>query len=106
MSEQAPKTNAEGLRRMVLQAVLEQKDYYVHAWATLSLYFLGWLPGLILNILILRQARKHSKLIKRQAAGAGCLWFLLIMNLVIPLLIFLAASSWATILNLISNRGY
>lgn len=92
------------LRRAIMRAALEQKDYYVHAWAAFMLYFVGWLPGLIFNLLVLGRARKDGKMLGRGVSGVGCLWLLLIMNLVIPALIVLFVTSGATIINMLNNR--
>ncbi len=96
--------NSNRIRKAMMQAALEQKDYYVHAWATFMLYFLGWLPGLIFNLLVLSRARKDGRIIGKGMSGVGCLWLLLIMNVVIPALIILFVTSGATIMNMLNNR--
>lgn len=53
------------------------------------LYFLGYIPGLIFNVMFLNEANNVGKEIGRTPEGTGCLWATLIGSLV-PLLGFLA----------------
>jgi hypothetical protein len=51
------------------------------------LYFLGYIPGLIFNIVFLNEANNVKKEIGRTPEGMGCLWATLIGSLV-PLVLF------------------
>lgn len=70
-----------------------QKNYVGHAVITLILYYLGfWIVGLILNILFLSDARNHQRQTGRAASGVGCLWLLIAVHLVLPLVLALLAA--------------
>lgn len=52
---------------------------------TLCLYFIFWLPGLIANIVYWRNAKADERLSGYKPQGAGCLFWLLIWFVVLPL---------------------
>lgn len=52
------------------------------------LYWLGYVPGLIFNIMFLNEARRVQNETGRTPAGYGCLWTTLIVSIV-PALLFL-----------------
>lgn len=52
------------------------------------LYWLGYVPGLIFNIMFLNEANNVKKEIGRTPEGMGCLWATLIASLA-PLVLFL-----------------
>jgi hypothetical protein len=51
------------------------------------LYFLGYVPGLIFNIMFLNEANRVQKETGRTPSGVGCLWATLIAS-VAPLVFF------------------
>ncbi|MEP7285148.1 MAG: hypothetical protein ABI947_05195 [Chloroflexota bacterium] len=67
------------------KALANTRSFTGSAVLTLFMYWFFWLPGLVVNILFLREARQVSRQIGRDPSGTGCLYFLLIVNL-IPIL--------------------
>lgn len=57
------------------------------------LYFLGWVPGLIFNIMYLNEANNVRKELGRDPEGIGCLWATLIGSLA-PLAVFALCAFW------------
>jgi hypothetical protein len=51
------------------------------------LYFLGYIPGLIFNIMFLVEANRVQKETGRSPSGVGCLWATLIASIA-PLAVF------------------
>jgi hypothetical protein len=56
------------------------------------LYFLGYIPGLIFNIMFLHEATNVQKETGRTPEGMGCLWATLIGSLA-PLILLIALCS-------------
>jgi hypothetical protein len=69
------------------KAIARSKSYTGAAILTLFLYCLIWIPGLIANILYLIEAHRMENLARRSLPGVGCLWILLVMNLVAPIFV-------------------
>jgi hypothetical protein len=63
-------------------------DYTGFAFAILILYFLGYLPGLVVNIVKLFQARETKRQYGYTPSGYGCLITLLIVCGIIPVVLF------------------
>ncbi len=72
------------------RAIARQKSYITAAVITFVVYWFFYLPGLIVNLLYLTEARKTAKIAGRSPAGLGCLWAMLIIGLLPLLLIALA----------------
>jgi hypothetical protein len=69
-------TSTDNLR----YAMAEQRSFTTSAVIVFFLYFLLWLPGLIFNIVYLREARANQKILGRAPGGMGCLWVLLVFG--------------------------
>lgn len=65
--------------------VARNKSYISAAVLTLILYWIFWLPGLIVNVMYLNEASRNQQIGGEKLPGVGCLWLLLILNL-LPLL--------------------
>jgi hypothetical protein len=63
-------------------------DYTGFAFAILLLYFLAYLPGLVVNIVKLFQARETKRQYGYTPNGYGCLITLLIVCGIIPVVLF------------------
>ncbi|MCY4526941.1 MAG: hypothetical protein OXB89_10075 [Anaerolineaceae bacterium] len=63
-------------------ALARDKSYTTSAFVTLVAYWLMWLPGLILNIVYLREARENERVAGHSLPGVGCLKWLFIWNVV------------------------
>lgn len=64
--------------------VVPQQDYTVAAVVTLVLYFIGYVPGLIVNLLMWDKARQERSATGITPTGMGCLSSLLILFAVVP----------------------
>lgn len=80
------------------RANARSKSYITAAVLTLILYFLLWIPGLIANIMYLTEARRMQGIAGQSLPGVGCLWILLLLNVVLPLVLvcLVAAMTLAT----------
>jgi hypothetical protein len=75
------------------RGLLATKSYVGPAFLTMVLYWLGYLPGLIANLLFLSSAKRDERVCGAPMAGKGCLTFLLVIHLIVPaVLIFLLLS--------------
>jgi len=77
-------------------ALAQSKSYVSAAIVTFVAYIFFWLPGLIFNVMYLQDARKNAKIAGESLPGTGCLWILLIVN-VVPLLLLCSAVTGASI---------
>lgn len=68
------------------RAIARQKSYIGPAVLTFFVYWLFYLPGLIVNLLYLSDANRTARIAEEQPSGYGCLVVLLILGL-IPLAI-------------------
>jgi hypothetical protein len=66
------------------QAMASTKSYVGSAVVTFVAYMFFWLPGLIFNIMYLQDARRMERVAGHSLSGVGCLWLLLILNVVVP----------------------
>jgi len=88
---QVPGMSAEDFEK----SLARQKSYIGPAIVTFILTLLFWIPGLIANILYLREARKVQSRAGQKLTGVGCLWALLMLNTIIPfaiVIIFIGSS--------------
>ena len=56
-------------------------DYTGNAWVCVGLYAAMWIPGFIMNIVYLAQARRAQRETGQQVFGMGCLWATLIVGI-------------------------
>jgi hypothetical protein len=77
----APPSNPYGTPFLV-----EPKSFTTPAVITMVLYIVLWLPGLIANILYLNEAKGVQRRTGREPEGMGCLWALLIVFTILPIL--------------------
>jgi len=68
------------------QAQARSKSYTGSAVLTFFLYWLFWLPGLIVNILFLNEAKKNERLAGMSLPGVGCLKILLWVQVILAVL--------------------
>jgi hypothetical protein len=71
------------------------KSYTGNAVLAFILYWLLWLPGLIVNYMFYREAKRTEKIAGQSLPGVGCLSVMLIINVavsvfLISLVVFLA----------------
>jgi hypothetical protein len=67
------------------RAIARQKSYVGASVVTFLVYWLFYLPGLIVNLMYLSDANKTSDLAGQKPSGYGCLVFMLILGL-LPLM--------------------
>jgi len=63
------------------KAIARQKGYIGASVITFFVYWLFYLPGLIVNLLYLNDAKKTAKIAGQKPAGYGCLVALLVIGL-------------------------
>ncbi len=63
-----------------------QKNYTTNAVWTALLYFVFWVPGLLVNCFYLYDAYQTKQVIGRTPQGTSCLWTALILFAGLPLL--------------------
>jgi len=63
------------------RALAGSKSYVSAAVITFVAYIFFWLPGLIFNIMYINDARRTQEIAGHSLPGVGCLWALLIINL-------------------------
>ena len=68
------------------RAIARTKSYIGAAIAVFLLYYLFWLPGFVVNIAYLAEARRMRRITGQPASGVGCLWALLFYGLLIPII--------------------
>ncbi len=76
--DEKPKYDQDELR----VALARDKSYTTSAFITLVAYWLAWLPGLVLNVVWLREARANERIAGHSLPGVGCLRWLLIWNVI------------------------
>jgi hypothetical protein len=67
------------------RAIARQKSYVGASVVTFVVYWLFYLPGLIVNLMYLNEANKTSDIAGEKPSGYGCLVFMLILGL-LPLI--------------------
>jgi hypothetical protein len=76
--------------------LVKQQDYTTMAVITLVLYWVGYLPGLLVNIWLWYQANQEEKATGIAPAGKGCLSSLLAVFAILPFLFFCMICTWST----------
>lgn len=93
-----------------MQPMPQQTLYYQNqsftgkAVVAFLLYWLGYIPGLIFNIMFLNEARRVQNETGRTPSGYGCLWATLIGS-ILPALLFIAFCVVPLILSAIGAAG-
>jgi hypothetical protein len=72
-------------------AMARMKSYTGSAAIAFLLYSFFWLPGLIVNYMLYREAKQTEKVAGQSLPGVGCLTLMLILNLVVVVLGFFFA---------------
>lgn len=75
--------------------VVTQQDYTTMAIVTLVLYWIGYIPGLVVNLWLWYQAGQDERRTGVAPAGKGCLSSLLIVFGVLPILFLCMICSWS-----------
>lgn len=70
-----------------------QKSYIGASMGLFVFYVLFWLPGIIFNIMYINEANRIKKETGQTPAGTGCLYLMLLPNLLICGLIIVAIAS-------------
>ena len=92
--EKANYNRHQGLGSEVTYAMHSNKSYIGSAFLTWIMYYLGFgIVGLIMNIAYLNSAGKTKRIINRNPPGYGCLVFLLIIHLIVPIILIMLASA-------------
>lgn len=68
------------------RAAARSKSYTGSAVLTFFLYWLFWLPGLIVNIIFLKEAKQNERMAGRSLPGVGCLQILLWVQIILAVL--------------------
>lgn len=83
----APHRPAAGLGGEIAYAMHMNKSFVGKSFITLALYYFGfYIAGLIANILFMNDAKRTKQIIGHSPPGYGCLVFLFITHIVIPLI--------------------
>jgi len=78
----------EGMGNEFAKAIHGAKSYIGKAFLTFFLYYVGfYFIGLIVNLLFLSQANESKRIVGRSPSGRGCLIFLLLSHLLIPIIV-------------------
>lgn len=75
------------------RAIARSKSFTGKAVATLVLYVVLWLPGLIANVLFLNEAKQAQRIAGQSLPGVACLTWLFWLNLVGCLLVIVLIAS-------------
>lgn len=73
-----------GMGTELAVALASQKSYVGAACLTWLLYFLLYIPGLVMNIVYLNEARRTKRMTGQSPSGMGCLVSLLVVYVVLP----------------------
>ncbi|MGJ3237519.1 MAG: hypothetical protein ACFE0Q_02320 [Anaerolineae bacterium] len=73
-------------RKYKLNAPSETKDYTGSAIVTLIAYLFFWIVGFIFNLYYLFEASQYQQQHGQPAQGVGCLWAMLTIGFVVPVL--------------------
>lgn len=88
MYENLPATSDRSARRVqrndLQRELASNKSYLTEAVITFIAYAVFWLPGLIINVLFLKDARKTEEIAGHSLPGVGCLQILLFFNIGLP----------------------
>jgi hypothetical protein len=86
---QAVHGSAGGLGDHAMKEFVLSKSYVGESILTLVMYFLLYLPGLIINLVYLNEVDRVRKATGETPSGYGCLLFLRIFLGLIPAVIFI-----------------
>lgn len=82
--------------------VIQPASFTWKAFATIVLYCFFWIPGICANVLFLVEAKSTQRRTGVEPEGVGCLWAMLIVMLILPLLLLVLflggafASVWSS----------
>jgi hypothetical protein len=79
----------EPLSRELGAALAAQKTYGTKAFFVWFLYWLGWLPGVVMNLVYLSEANGIKRQTGVSPSGHGCLVVLFLLHVVLPLFLIL-----------------
>jgi hypothetical protein len=71
----------------VAVALAMQQTYGGKAFWVWVLYWFMWLPGAVMNIVYWNEAKRTRRITGVAPSGMGCLTFLLVSHIVLPLLV-------------------
>jgi hypothetical protein len=80
-------------------------DFTSRAVAVLALYYAGYLPGLVMNIVFLYQANHVRKETGREPFGYGCLMALLVMAITLPIVVACSIGLVVLVTGLLAATG-
>lgn len=87
-SPKAITISTEGLGDEVLKGIHGAKSYVGTAFLTLLFYYVGfYIVGLICNLVFISQANNSKRIAGSSPSGRGCLFLLIWVHLVIPILV-------------------
>lgn len=75
-----------GLGTELAVALASQRSFVGPAFMTFFLYWLMWIPGLVMNCVYLSEAGRIRKMTGQSPSGMGCLQFLLWVYVILPLI--------------------
>ena len=87
-SQQAPPRSPTFDYRVQQQATAAERSFLTEAIVVLVCYLIFWFPGLIANIVFLREAQQVERATSRSPSGKGCLVALLVIFGLLPALSF------------------
>lgn len=74
------------------------KSFTWHAILTLILYYVGfWIIGFVANLIFLNDVKKEQERTGNNPTGSGCLSFLLLIHVTLPILLIIGAILMAII---------
>jgi hypothetical protein len=85
----APSMSTGGSGDDLARRMLASKSYVGPAIFTLIGYWLGYLPGLIMNFVFLSSAKRDERIAGHPMAGKGCLVLLIWLQFYIPLVLII-----------------
>lgn len=74
------------------RALAAQKSYVSSAVIIFVLYLFFWLPGLIFNVMYINDANKTKRMSGQTPSGVGCLYILLVLNILPLIICFMAVA--------------
>jgi hypothetical protein len=70
-------------------ALAAQKSFTGRAFITWILYWIFYVPGLVMNLVWWNEAKSVKKVTGRSPSGMGCLTFLLIVHIILPIILII-----------------
>ncbi len=65
------------------QSLARVQSFTTKSVAVIALYWLGWLPGFIANIVFFVEAKRTARAAGKHLPGTGCLGIMLVLNIVL-----------------------